>query len=182
MRYLSVFCGAKLGNNPEFLACAKQLGESMAENGFGLVYGGASIGIMGEIANSVLNAGGEAVGVIPRSMLRKEVAHQSLTQLHTVETMHQRKQLMSDLSSGVIALPGGYGTLDELFESLTWNQLGNINMPCALLNCAGYFNALIEFIETAVQSELIKPKHRELLWVETEAQPLIRRFAQHELS
>lgn len=179
MQYLSVFCGAKLGNNPEFSKYAEQLGKAMVAQGFSLVYGGASIGIMGQIANSVLAAGGEVIGVIPCSMLRKEVAHPGLTELITVETMHERKQKMADLSHGVIAMPGGYGTLDELFESLTWQQLGISQNPCALLNCEGYYDQLIRFLEHAAENGLIKPKHLEMLWVEHDIDTLIARFRSH---
>src|ERR1051326_3032274 len=143
MRRICVFCGSNPGNAPAYRESARQLGKTLVERGYGLVYGGGNVGIMGEIANSVLAEGGEVIGVIPQVLFRKEVAHMGLADLRVVESMHQRKALMAELSDAFIALPGGAGTMEEFFEVWTWAQLGIHGKPCGLLNIANYYQHLI---------------------------------------
>ncbi|OGV34341.1 MAG: Rossman fold protein, TIGR00730 family [Lentisphaerae bacterium GWF2_45_14] len=163
-KYICVFCGSSHGSNPIYAKAARLLGKEIAKRGFGLVYGGASVGIMGEIADTVLEAGSEVIGVIPER-LEKEVAHKGLSKLHTVGTMHERKALMYELSDFFIALPGGFGTLDEIFEALTWAQLGYHPKPCGLLNTAGYYDELLNFLKKSVREGFIKKEHFEMLCV-----------------
>jgi uncharacterized protein (TIGR00730 family) len=154
-----VFCGSQPGADPRFREDAIALGALLASHRIALVYGGASIGLMGALADAVLNHGGEAFGVIPDTLLTREINHLALTRLHVVPTMHDRKAMMYDLSDAFIALPGGMGTLDELFEVLTWAQLGLHHKPCALLNTAHYFDGLISFLHHASAQQLIRPAH-----------------------
>jgi uncharacterized protein (TIGR00730 family) len=163
MRRLCVFCGSSAGARPVYTDSARRLGGLLAGRGLGLVYGGGHIGLMGVLADAVLAAGGEAVGVIPQSLVDKELAHPGLTALHVVTTMHQRKALMADLSDAFVALPGGYGTLDELFEILTWSQLGIHGKPVGLLNVAGYFDPLLGWIRHALTEGFIRSQHVALL-------------------
>ena len=160
---LCVFCGSKPGDNPAYAEAAAELGRKLAEQKIGLVYGGASVGLMGAIADATLQAGGDAIGVIPQSLIDKEIAHPDLTQMHVVSGMHERKALMADLSDGFIALPGGIGTLEELFEIWTWAQLGMHNKPCVLLNVAGYYNQLIGFLDQMTQAGYLKENSRSML-------------------
>jgi len=160
---LCVFCGSKPGDNPAYAEAAAELGRKLAEQKIGLVYGGASVGLMGAIADATLQAGGDAIGVIPQSLVDKEIAHPDLTQMHVVSGMHERKALMADLSDGFIALPGGIGTLEELFEIWTWAQLGMHNKPCVLLNVAGYYNQLIGFLDQMTQAGYLKENSRSML-------------------
>ncbi len=160
---LCVFCGSKVGDNEIYAAGARRMGQAMAQRGLGLVYGGGHIGLMGILADAVLAAGGEAIGVIPQSMMDEELAHTKLTKLHVVATMHQRKALMADLADGFVALPGGFGTADELFEILSWAQLRYHAKPVGLLNIEGFFDALLAWLDRAVQDGFLKPKHRRLL-------------------
>ena len=150
---------------------------ALARRGLGLVYGGGNIGLMGELADSMLQAGGEVIGVIPRALMEKEVGHRGLTALHIVETMHQRKALMNELSDGFIALPGGFGTLDEFFEILTWAQLGIHGKACGLLNVAGYYDNLLRMLDHAVAEKFLRPGHRELVLAEAEVEALLQRLA-----
>jgi uncharacterized protein (TIGR00730 family) len=163
IRRLCVFCGSKTGDNKIYAANASGLGGLMARRRIGLVYGGGHIGLMGILADAVLAAGGEAIGVIPQNMMDKELAHTKLTNLHVVGTMHQRKALMADLADGFAALPGGFGTADELFEILTWAQLHYHAKPVGLLNVDGFFDSLLAWLDRAVQDGFLKPKHRRLL-------------------
>lgn len=165
MRRLCVFCGSRAGDRPLYADQARRLGGLMASRGIGLVYGGGHVGLMGVVADAVLAAGGEAVGVIPRSMVESELAHSGLTQLHVVETMHQRKALMADLADGFAALPGGYGTADELFEILTWKQLRIHARPVGLLNVEEFFDPLLAWLDRCVAEGFIKAKHREFVLV-----------------
>lgn len=142
---------------------ATEVGTLLANEGIGIVYGGASIGVMGALADAALAAGGEVIGVIPYALQRREAAHPGVTEMHHVETMHQRKALMGSLSDAFLALPGGLGTLEELFEVLTWNQLGIHAKPCGLLNVAGYYGALLDFLDQAATSGFVSPQHREML-------------------
>ena len=159
-----------------YAAAAKVLAEEIVRRDFELVYGGANVGLMGVVADRVLELGGRAIGVIPESLVKWEVAHEHLTELHVVGSMHERKALMADLSSGFVALPGGVGTLEETFEVLTWAQLGMHDKPCGLLNIEGYFDHLITFLNHSVAEKFLKQVHRDLLLVETEAAALLDAF------
>ena len=163
MHRICVFSGSSIGVRPEYRAAAAALGKELVAHNLGLVYGGASVGLMGAIADAVLAEGGEAIGIIPHSLSQREIAHPNLTALHEVESMHERKALMSDLSDGFIALPGGYGTFDELFEVTTWAQLRLHTKPIGLLNVANYFAPLLALVQHAVQEGFIQPKYTHLL-------------------
>jgi uncharacterized protein (TIGR00730 family) len=163
MRRLCVFCGSSAGGQPEYAAAARELGALLARQGFGLVYGGGHVGLMGVLADAVLAGGGEVIGVIPQALVDRELAHPGLTELRVVGTMHQRKALMADLADGFAALPGGYGTGDELFEILTWAQLGLHARPIGLLNTAGYFDALLAWLDQMVREQFLRPEHRRVL-------------------
>jgi uncharacterized protein (TIGR00730 family) len=165
MQTVCVFCGSSGGGDPVYAEAARQLGAALAAHGLDLVYGGGHVGLMGVVADAVLAAGGKVVGVINRALVEKELAHKGLTELRVVETMHQRKALMADRADAFIALPGGFGTLDELFEILTWRQLGMHDKPIGLFNVAGYFDPLLGWIDHAVRERFVKPKHRELLLI-----------------
>jgi uncharacterized protein (TIGR00730 family) len=174
MMRLCVFCGSSKGTNPVYADAARRLGEQMAARGLGLVYGGGHIGLMGILADAVLAGGGEAIGVIPRALVERELAHGGLTALHVVDTMHQRKALMADLADGFAALPGGFGTGDELFEILTWAQLGLHGKPIGLLNTAGFFDPLLAWLDRGVAEGFLRSEHRTLLHVADEEDALLR--------
>ena len=176
MKHLCVFCGSRLGNSPAFAQAAAAIGRGLAKRGWGLVYGGGHIGMMGVLADAALAAGGAVVGVIPRGLVERELAHAQVTDLRIVGTMHERKALMADLTSAFLALPGAYGTLDELFEILTWAQLKLHNKSIGLLNCAGFFDPLLQWIEGALAADFLKEKYRDLLLVETEADAMLDRL------
>ena len=161
---------------PEFTIAARELGALLAEESIALVYGGGCVGLMGVVADAVLEQGGDVIGVIPHALDTKELAHTALTEMHVVETMHERKALMADLADGFIALPGGLGTFDESFEVLAWAQLGIHTKPCGLLNVAGYFDKLIEFLDHAVEEQFIKPQHRDLILVDADQRRLLERM------
>jgi uncharacterized protein (TIGR00730 family) len=163
MRRVCVFCGSSPGARPVYAQAARALGEAIAGRGLGLVYGGATVGLMGTLADAAMAAGGEVIGVIPQPMEAREIANRSLTELRVVASMHERKALMSELSDGFIALPGGYGTLDELFEILTWSLLGLHQKPIALLDIADYFSPLLTYLDHATTEAFIRPAHRDLL-------------------
>lgn len=165
MKSVCVFCASSRGRDPRFMAAATELGTSLARRGLGVVYGGAHVGLMGAVADAALAAGGSVIGIMPRSMADREVAHTGLTQLHLVTTMHERKAMMATLSDAFIALPGGYGTMDEFFEALTWAQLGYHAKPCVLVNIAGFFDPLLLFVEGAVREGLLHPGNRGLILV-----------------
>ncbi|RZK84382.1 MAG: TIGR00730 family Rossman fold protein [Pedobacter sp.] len=165
MKRVTVFCASSFGTDPEFEKQAFLLGKTLADNGIGLVYGGANVGLMGAVANGALQGNGEVIGVLPHFLQQKELAHNGLTELILVETMHERKTKMNDLSDGVIALPGGFGTLEELFEILTWGQLGLHKKPVAILNSNGFYNELIAFIDTMVNKGVLKAVNRDMLIV-----------------
>lgn len=177
MRWLCVFCGSKIGNNPNYKETAVQLGELMASRGLGLVYGGGSVGLMGAIAEAVLQNGGDVIGVIPEALDRREIIHRNLTELHIVPTMHHRKALMTERSDAFIAIPGGYGTLDELFESITWLQLGIHRKPVGLLNVKNYFDHLLAMINLMVDEGFVDEANRQLLQVETNMETLLDKLA-----
>jgi uncharacterized protein (TIGR00730 family) len=157
---ICVFCGANPGGDPAFQVAAIDLGVAIAEGGHELVYGGGRVGLMGTLADAVLAAGGRAVGFIPQALVDREIAHDGLTELVVTESMHARKAAMSDRADGFIALPGGYGTLDEVLEILTWNQLGTIAKPVAFYDVGGYYESLFKFLDDSVAAGLIKPAHR----------------------
>jgi uncharacterized protein (TIGR00730 family) len=180
MKRLGVFCGSSVGSSPAFTDAARSLGEALAARGMELVYGGSHVGLMGVVADAVLAGGGKVIGVLPRFMADKELAHPSLTQLHLVDTMHERKQLMAELSDGFVALPGGFGTFEEIFEAITWNQLHLHPHPCGLLNVAGYYDPLLEFLRGATVSGFIRRAHFESLIVATTPDDLLARFAAYQ--
>lgn len=165
MKRITVFCGSSSGTEEIYTLQATLLGQTLAKRNIELVYGGANVGLMGAVADGVLNQGGKAIGVLPNFLRSKEIAHKQLTELILVDTMHERKTKMNDLCDGVIALPGGFGTLDELFEMLTWAQLGLHKKPIALLNVDGYFDALIVFTQTMVDKGLLKDSNQQMLLV-----------------
>ena len=163
LQRICVFAGSSPGTRPEYAQAAQELGTALATQHIGLVYGGASVGLMGVLADAALAAGGEVIGVIPQGLFRREIAHANLTQLHEVKSMHERKALMSDLAHGFIALPGGYGTFDELFEITTWAQIGLHSKPIGLLNVANFFAPLLSLIEHASREGFIPAYNRHLL-------------------
>lgn len=165
MKRITVFCGSSSGTEEIYTLQATLLGETLAKRNIELVYGGANVGLMGAVANGVLNNGGKAIGVLPNFLRSKEIAHKQLTELILVDTMHERKTKMNDLCDGVIALPGGFGTLDELFEMLTWGQLGLHKKPIAILNVNGYYDSLILFIQNMTDKGLLKEVNQEMLLV-----------------
>ncbi len=177
MHRICVFSGSNTGKRKEYQQAARDLGQELIARGLGLVYGGASVGLMGVIADTVLAGGGEVIGVIPRALFRREVAHEHLTTLHEVGSMHERKALMADLSDGFIALPGGFGTFDELFEITTWAQLGLHTKPIGLLNVAGYFTPLLTMVSHAVTEGFISPNHAHILLNSTSPADLLDSFA-----
>ncbi|HLT89454.1 MAG TPA: TIGR00730 family Rossman fold protein [Woeseiaceae bacterium] len=176
VRALCVYCGSNLGVREVYAEAAERLGHTLARHGIGLVYGGASKGLMGRLADTVLAAGGEVQGVIPRALMHKEIAHTGVTRLHVVDTMHERKALMARLADGFVALPGGFGTLEEIIEIVTWAQLRFHAKPCGLLNVAGYFDHLIAYLAHAEEEGLLKPEHRRLLLVANEPEELLELF------
>lgn len=173
---LCVYCGASPGRSEAYAATARTLAESLVRRDIGLVYGGASIGIMGMVADRVLELGGRVIGVIPEALAHKEVAHQQLTELQVTRSMHERKTRMAELSDGFVALPGGIGTLEELFEIWTWAQLGFHAKPCGILNAGGYYDLLIRFLDHVMDEQFVKPDHRRLLFVESEPTALLDRY------
>jgi uncharacterized protein (TIGR00730 family) len=175
-RRLCVFCGSQAGAKEIYVSATRRLGEMMAKRGLGLVYGGGHIGLMGILADAVLVGGGEAIGVIPKSMMDAELAHTKLTQLHIVDTMHQRKAMMADLADAFAALQGGFGTMDELFEILTWSQLRYHAKPVGILNVAGFFDPLLAWLDRSVQDGFLKLKHRRLLIEANEPEELLDRL------
>jgi uncharacterized protein (TIGR00730 family) len=162
-RRVCVFCGSSDGSRVEYRQAASALGRLLREARLGLVYGGAHVGLMGALADSALASGGEVIGVIPRALAVRELAHRHLTKLYVVQTMHQRKAKMVQKSDAFVALPGGFGTLDEFFEVLTWFQLGIHSKPCVLVNTCGYFDGLLQFLDTAVEQDFVKPENRALV-------------------
>ena len=165
LRRVCVFCGASSGADPAFASAARELGATLARAGLGVVYGGGRVGMMGHLADGALREGGEVVGVIPRALMEKELGHSGVTELRAVETMHERKALMASLSDAFAALPGGFGTLEEFFEALTWAQLGLHRKPCALLNAGGFFDPLIEQLNRATNCGFVPPLDHALLRV-----------------
>ncbi|MEM8895913.1 MAG: TIGR00730 family Rossman fold protein [Bacteroidota bacterium] len=180
MKSVCVFCASSKGSNPDFVSKSYELGKHLAENDIRLIFGGSKVGLMGEVARGVMENGGQVTGVIPQFLARKEVAHDGIQELITVETMHQRKTKMSELAEGFIALPGGFGTLEELCEILTWAQLQLIKAPVAVLNWHGYYDHLTLLLDRMMEDELLKKDNADLLIVESEHQALIKRMNQYE--
>jgi uncharacterized protein (TIGR00730 family) len=176
VRWVCVFCGSRVGANPVYAEAARQFGAALAAGGLGLVYGGGAVGLMGVVADAALAAGGRVVGVLPRRLSAREIAHAGLTELHIVETMHQRKALMADRADAFAALPGAFGTCDELFEILTWAQLGLHRKPVGLLNVAGYFDPLLAWVSHMRREGFLWPEHAGMLLVEREIDALLRRL------
>jgi uncharacterized protein (TIGR00730 family) len=179
VRRLCVFSGSSLGARPAYREAAAALGAVMAREGVALVYGGASVGLMGTIADAVLAGGGEAIGVIPRGLFEREIAHTGLTELRVVGSMHERKAMMSELSDGFVALPGGIGTFEEIFEIWTWGQLGSHQKPCAFYNIAGFYDHLLKFLDFVVDEAFLKPVHRGMVLVESQPVALLAALRQY---
>jgi uncharacterized protein (TIGR00730 family) len=177
LRRVCVFCGSSKGTNPAHLAAAQEAGRELARRGLALVYGGGNVGLMGALADAALSVGGHVIGVIPEALMAKEVGHRGLPDLRVVQTMHERKALMAELSDGFIALPGGFGTFEEFFEVLTWSQLSFHGKPCALLNVAGFFDPLLTFLDHATAEGFVRPAHRELVLAEADLHQLLARMA-----
>ena len=180
MNSICVFCGSSAGSNPAYTEAAHQLGKTLAERNITLVYGGGHVGLMGVVADAALERGGEVIGVMPKALVEREIGHTSLTKLNVVPSMHERKALMSELSEGFIALPGGNGTLEEFFEVLTWAQLGEHGKPCGLLNVAGYYDPLLAVFDNMVDKEFLKQVHRNLVLTETNPRTLLERFDSYQ--
>jgi uncharacterized protein (TIGR00730 family) len=176
IRRLAVFCGSNPGARSDYLKATKDFGALLAARGVGIVYGGSSVGLMAALADSALDDLGEVIGVIPRVLVEREVANTALTDLRIVDSMHQRKALMAELADGFVALPGGIGTLEEFFEVWTWGQLGMHAKPCGLLNVAGYFDPLLEFLDHAVEEKFVRDVHRAMVIVESDPAKLLERF------
>ena len=176
---LCVFAGSSAGGDPAYAEAARELGRLAASRSIRLVYGGGRVGLMGTLADAALAAGGQVIGVIPRDLWDREVGHGGLTDLEIVVSMHARKQRMSDLASGFVALPGGIGTLEELFEVWTWAQLGIHGKPCGLLNVGGYYDPLVRFLDSTVDHRFVKPVHRAMLLVDHSAERLLERMEKY---
>lgn len=181
MKRVCVYCGSSLGNNPIYRDAAVAMGSLLAARKIGLVYGGGNVGLMGVVADAVLAGGGEVIGVIPRSLAEREIAHHGVTDLRVVDSMHTRKALMADLSDAFIAMPGGVGTFEEFFEAVTWTQLGVHRKPCGLLNAGGFYTPLALFIDQAVTEGFIKPVHRASIVVDQDPGRLLDTMAAIEL-
>lgn len=180
IRNICVYCGSSQGQNPAYSRAAIQLAKALCERDIGLVFGGGAVGIMGIVADAMLENGGEVTGVIPKALAVKELAHYGLTELHVVASMHERKAMMAELADGFIALPGGWGTLEEIFEMLTWAQLGFHEKPCGLLNIDGYYNDLIGFLENAFEQQFVNPLYRPILMKADQPNQLLDLFAGYQ--
>ena len=178
MRRICVFCGSSPGSRPEYRAATEELATELVHRNIGLVYGGTHVGLMGVLADAVLRAGGEAVGVIPENLMAREVGHRGLTKLHVVPSMHERKALMADLSDAFVALPGGFGTLEEFCEVVTWAQLGLHAKPCGILNVMGYYSSLLAMFDHAVQERFLKPENRGLVLARDSVSELLQALEQ----
>ncbi len=177
MKSICVFAGSNSGASAGYVAAASELGRTLAERQLGVVYGGARVGLMGALADAALAAGGQVIGVMPEALVAKEVAHRGLSELHVVRSMHERKAMMADLADGFVALPGGLGTLEELFEMLTWAQLGLHGKPCGLLNIEGYFEGLLAFLDHSVAEGFVKGEHRAMITVSVRSAALLDAMA-----
>jgi hypothetical protein len=174
MKRICVFCGCSAGTRPQYRKCAEELGAEFARRNIGLVYGGGNVGLMGAIADAVLESGGEAIGVIPEHLMSREIGHKQLTKLHIVHSMHERKALMADLSDAFIALPGGFGTFEEFFEVLTWSQLGLHMKPCGMMNVLDYYTPLLVMLDHAVEERFLKAQNRALVLSAENPQALLQ--------
>jgi hypothetical protein len=181
MKALCVFCGANFGRRPAYRLAAEQIGRLLAQRGITLVYGGGKVGLMGALADAALVGGGRVVGVIPRALAEKEIAHTGLSEMHVVGSMHERKALMADLADAFLSLPGGFGTWDEFCEALTWSQLGLQKKACAFLNVEGYYDALLALTERAAEDGFIREEHRKLLLVDGDAEMLLDRLDNYDV-
>ena len=177
MKRICVFAGSSRGAREEYALAAQQLAREVVAQGYEVVYGGGKVGMMGVLADAALAAGGKVIGIIPRALLAKEVAHAGLTELRVVGSMHERKAMMAELSIGFVALPGGLGTMEEFFEVLTWSQLGLHAKPCGLLNVSGYFDPLLAFLDATVSERFVKSEHRALVITSTSPTELLERLA-----
>jgi uncharacterized protein (TIGR00730 family) len=182
LQSLCVFCGSSSGSRPIYAEAATQLGRALAKQNVALVFGGGCVGLMGILADSVLAAGGQAVGVIPKALVEKEIAHQGLTKLHVVGSMHERKALMADLADAFVLLPGGYGSWEEFLEVATWLQLGIHRKPCAILNVAGYYDALLSLSSHALAEGFLRAAHKDMLIVESDPGRLLARLDTAEVA
>jgi uncharacterized protein (TIGR00730 family) len=180
VKRLAIYCGSATPSDPVYIDNAREVGRTLAERGIGVVYGGGKLGLMGAIADSALAAGGEVIGVIPQALVDAEVAHRGLTELHVVDTMHQRKQAFTDLSDGFVTLPGGTGTMDELWEAMSWAQIGYHAKPVGLLNVGGYYDGLISFVRTMGDVGFLRAQHRDLLIVDDSLDALLDRMAAYQ--
>ena len=178
---ICVFCGANYGKRPSYRESARRVGEILAERGITLVYGGGNVGLMGALADACLEKGGRVVGVIPRALKEKEIAHKDLSEMHVVGSMHARKAMMADLADAFLTLPGGFGTWDEFCEALTWSQLGLQKKACAFLNVEGYYDALLAMAQRAAEDGFIRPEHCELLLVDTDPERIVDRLQDYEV-
>jgi uncharacterized protein (TIGR00730 family) len=181
MKRVCVYCGSNAGVQPEYRHAARRLGQVLAERKLGLVYGGGKVGLMGEVARAALEAGGEVVGVIPEALVQMELAQPQLTELRVVGSMHERKALMAELAEGFVALPGGLGTIEELFEILTWAQLGLHAKPAGLLNVCRYYDSLLDFMQHAVGERFVKPEHGQMLLVDGDPAALLDKLNGYEV-
>ena len=179
MKRVCVFCGSNSGSRAAYLKAAQALGQALARRGLGLVYGGGRVGLMGALADAVLVKGGEVIGVIPEAMVVKELAHRGLADLRVVGSMHERKALMADLAEAFVALPGGYGTVEEFCEVLTWSQLGLHRKPCGLLNVAGFYDPLLALFDHAATEQFVRPVHRSMVLVEQDPDRLLDLLANY---
>ena len=180
MKSVCVYCGSNFGERSSYLKAAQSLGTEIAERGMTLIYGGGNVGLMGAVADSVLATGGKVIGVIPQALVDKEVAHTGLSDLRVVDSMHERKSLMADLSDGFIALPGGLGTLEEFCEVATWTQLGFHKKACGLLNISGFYDGLLSFLNHATKEKFIRPEHRSIILAEEDPVKLIEKLSEFE--
>jgi uncharacterized protein (TIGR00730 family) len=180
LKSICVFCGSNCGARPEYSAAGEALGRILAEHGICLVYGGGNVGLMGKIADAVLGAGGKVTGVIPQALVLKEIAHAHLTELKVVNSMHERKSLMAELADGFIAMPGGFGTLDEFCEILTWSQLGLHHKPCGVLNVRGYYDSFLQLLDHAVAELFLRPLHRAMVIADKDPETLLARMISYE--
>ena len=180
MKSICVFCGSNFGARDSYAAAATDLGRAVAGRGLRLVYGGAKVGLMGTVADAALAGGGEVTGVIPGALVEREIAHAGLTELRTVDSMHERKKVMADLADGFVALPGGAGTMEELFEVWTWGQLGHHDKPVGLMNVDGFFDPLLVFLDRQRDERFMRAEHRAMLMVETDPETLLDRFETYQ--
>ncbi len=176
IKALGVYCGSSPGLLPEYKEAATGFGALLAREKISVVYGGGNVGLMGAVADGALKAGGKVIGVIPHAMVAKELAHRGVTEFYPVDTMHQRKQMMADLADGFVALPGGIGTMEEIFEMLTWNQLHIHGKPCAFLNVAGYYDALVHFLQHMVQQRFLKAAQLDAVIVDADPLSLLKKI------